>query len=198
MGNVVARERAAQAGDVDSLNRMNKRRPAEAEHWLTTDDELAAAYEDLKVETRMARLGRDEAARGDAEARLDEARAELEASGAVRWLLRSKGNTVYETLLKLPEHRPTEEDHARVRQALGNPNAVATWNSETFPYAVIELAVVEPAGVTADDLRRWLAGGQITDQEIDLLCGSAVRVHTAARVLELGKSSRRTRRSAAS
>ena len=184
---MTGRERAAAAGDADALNRMRNRRPAQDELWLAVDDDVAAAYQQVRSETRMARLGRDPEATEKAEKRLAEARAELEASGAVRFALRSKGRKRYRELLHSDACRPRDQDHEEVRRITGNATSRAQYNDDEWPYRLLEMCCVEPEGLTAVEVREWVDVGIMSDGELDKLLQAAQKLHVGDRIVDLGK-----------
>lgn len=182
-----ARARAAAAGDLDALARMRARQPATKTVWLAVDDDAVEAFRAVERETFGARIGSDEVAKRAAENRVAEARAELEATGAVLFRLISQGRRAYEALIRSPECQPRDEDHDRVQKALGQAGAKAAYNTEVFPFALVELACDEPAGLTADELREWVDDGRLSQGEMQQLAAAAEEVHTGSRVLDLGK-----------
>ena len=182
-----ARQLAAAAVDTDALNRMRARLPAQEELWLAVDQGAVAAYEQVRGEARMARLGRDTEAAEKAEKRLAEARGGLEATGAVRWVVRSRGRRAYRELLHSDTCRPRDADHEEVRRLTGQPNARAQYNADQWPYRLLELCCVEPAGVAAAEVREWVDDGRLSDGELERLVQAAQRVHVGDRIVDLGK-----------
>jgi hypothetical protein len=180
-----ARERAAAAGDRDAINRMAKRRPAQVEIWLAVDDDAVETYRQVQKDTRVARLGKDDAARGAADKALHEARLALEDTGAVRFVLRNVGRRKYRELLESAECQPAESDHESVRAANG-PNARAGW-SEQFVFRLVALCAAEPAGLTHEHLAEWVEDGRLSEGEMNRLFNGAIGLHTGDRVVDLGK-----------
>ncbi len=182
----VSREKAAADGDVDALNRLRGRRPAEQKVYLQVEDNVRKELDDALADERTARfsLAEDDPRRVAAVDRVAAARAAVRAD-AVKVVLRNQGRKKYRALLDA--HPPRDEDHQRAQRQTGNASARAEFNVDTFPIALIAFAVAEPAGLTESELTDLIDDGRISEGEADQLFTAALQVHQGSRVADLGK-----------
>src|SRR5690349_19683646 len=109
-----------------------KKKRREVTHPVRTDDDavtaLKLATEALK-EAQILGSASDVAA---AQAKVDEAEAEVRASAVLMRLraLPRKGDGSYAALKA--EHPPQVVDHETVQESTGDPKAKAIWHAETF------------------------------------------------------------------
>lgn len=178
-----ARERAAAAGDLDAAARLRARKRAEKVLVLADDESLAADLDAAIQADRAARFGGDETTRAEAAARLAAAR-EAVAEDAITIRLRSIGRAAYAKLQA--DHVPTDEDHRALQRETANQSARVRW-ARTFPAALVAACMVEPEGISADELTAMLDDGRISDGEMGALFAAAHELHEGSRVADLGK-----------
>lgn len=74
------------------------------------------------------------------------------------------------------EFPPTDEDHQRLRQAMGNPDVKATWNRSQFQPRLVAHSMVDPV-VDVDEARDMMEGGSYNEAEWNLLVAACLRVN---------------------
>lgn len=178
-----AREAAAAAGDLDAAARLRARRPAEKTVILADDDSLATNLATAIQADQAARaLGNEDTQKTAAE-NLAAARAAV-ASDAITMRLRSIGRAGFAKVQA--DHPPADEDHQALQRETGDATAKVRW-ARTFPAALIAACLVEPAGITADELTDMLDDGRISDGEMTALFAAAHNLHQGSRTADLGK-----------
>lgn len=159
---------------------------------LALDSEVAEEFEQAKEElerlaTRMEYMTEEDtrlpvlrAQRDEAQVRFDQAKeAVLEES--VLFKFRSIGRKRFDDLIA--SHPPTE---AQIEKAKKTGEGDLTWNSETFPPALVFNCLVEPK-LEEHEVKDLWESDDWAGSEIIALFYAALEVNTNRRTLELGK-----------
>lgn len=99
------------------------------------------------------------------------------------YTIQSIGRAAYRELIA--EHAPREEDHQAQREDTGNEQALARWNNDTFPPALILACCADPVLTESDVEEMW---AEWNDAEVISLFSAALAVNNQRRVVDLGKA----------
>lgn len=179
------------SGTANKLSLLKGKKPRETTHAVVLDHEAVEAYavarRDLTAaqqELRKARrLNEPQQTMDELQAAVDEAQAEVdrllpaadEGIGVVSVKIRAMAPLAYAALKA--EFPPTDEDHKRVRAALGDDKAKAAWNRDEFGPRLVAHCVVDPP-TSLDDARGYLESW--TEPEWNMLVHACTRVHEQA------------------
>lgn len=182
-----------------------QKRPARDEVPLSLDPALAQAYAEAQqkldearqsLEFRPDSVERQERF-ADAESALEEAREALEPS-LVYFSIEALGREEFEELID--DCPPSKEQRDRYRKE--NPQQAAAgfnlrWDREKFAPLLFSKCVVDPE-LTSSQAKELWAGGVFNQGEVEFLFQSCLNVNQQARVVDLGKGSKRTASSGSS
>ena len=196
---------STKSGTADKLSLLKSKKPREGTHAVVLDHEAVEAYAGARQllsaaqgELRKARrLNEPDATMAELQAMVDEAQSNVddllpaadEGVGVVSVKLRAMPPLAYAALRA--EFPPTDVDHQRVREQVGDDKAKAAWNRDEFGPRLVAHCVVDPA-TTVEDARGYLETW--TAPEFNMLVNACVRLHEdAVDTSSLGNSFGRTR-----
>ena len=151
------------ARNIDDI--LAAKKPNETTYQILLEPTLRSEIEDTK--RALARAQRQE--RGDPglaggntlklEKRLEELETKAEEL-SVTFRFRGLGRRANDELMARPEHRPTDEQKAEFKKEGGQGEL--TFNTETYPPALIAATCIEPEGMTLEKAQRlfddWTTG----------------------------------------
>lgn len=178
-------------GTINKLSLLKGKKPREGTHSVVLDHEAVEAYAvalqrlhaaqgDLR---KARRLKEPDETMDELQAAVDEAQAEVdealpaadEGVGVVTVKIRAMAPLAYAALRA--EFPPTDADHERVREQMGEPKAKAAWNRDEFGPRLLANCVVDPE-TTLEDARSYLETW--TAPEFNMIVNACVNLHERA------------------
>ena len=163
---------------------------------IGTDDEAIERYEEIKQQLSLAK-GRATRFPHDSEAQsaLDNLQKEFSevekemAEHSIKFSFQSLGYKAYDQLVEAHTLDQEALDKLVETGKLTKQAAeVATWDPETFPFALIVECMIEPelANGEREEMIEWLQGDDWNASEIQVLFQTATEANLSSRVVELG------------